>query len=249
MLARLEAEGLEPSPEADRYTLARRLYLDLTGLPPTPEEVDAFVRRHASPTAYERLVDRLLASPHYGERWARHWLDLARYADTNGYEKDGALHLALSRLGHQRLQRRHAVRSVHHRTTGRRPAARAPRIEQSHRHRLSSQHDDQQRGRHRPEEFRFEAMVDRVNTTGAVWLGLTMGCAQCHTHKYDPIPQREYYRLMAFFNNADEPKVDVPRSDIAGERGEIEEQIAMVETELPKHFPSKGIAHGMMRRR
>ena len=124
VLARLEAEGLRPSPQADRYTLIRRVYLDLIGLPPTPEEVDAFVNDD-SPDAYERLVDRLLASPHYGERWARRWLDLARYADTNGYEKDrAALDLAVSRLGHQRAQRRHAVRPVHHRATRRRHAAR-----------------------------------------------------------------------------------------------------------------------------
>ena len=112
VLAQLEAAGLKPSPEADRYALVRRLYLDLIGLPPTPEEVDAFIN-DTSPQAYENLVDRLLASPHYGERWARRWLDLARYADTNGYEKDrAAFDLAVSRLGHWRAQRRYAVRPV-----------------------------------------------------------------------------------------------------------------------------------------
>ncbi len=123
ILARLEEEGLAPSPAADRDTLIRRLSLDLVGLPPTPEEVDAFVADR-SPDAYEKLVDRLLASPHYGERWARRWLDLARYADTNGYEKDRtALDLALPRLGDRRPERRHAVRPVHHRAARRRPAA------------------------------------------------------------------------------------------------------------------------------
>ena len=110
VLARLEQEGFKPSPRADKFTLVRRVYLDLTGLPPTPEQADEFVN-DALPAAYERLVDRLLASPHYGERWARRWLDLARYADTNGYEKDRPRSIWVWRLGDQCAQRRHAVRS------------------------------------------------------------------------------------------------------------------------------------------
>ena len=127
VLAQLDQAGLAPEPEADRYRLIRRLSLDLTGLPPTIEEVDAFVHDDR-PDAYERLVDRLLASPAYGEHWARKWLDLARYADTTGYEKDSMrTDLAVSRLGDQRAQRRHAVRSIHDRATCRRPVARVPR--------------------------------------------------------------------------------------------------------------------------
>ncbi len=148
VLARLEAAGLKPSPPADKYTLVRRVYLDLIGLPPTPEEADAFVN-DKSPDAYEKLVDRLLRSPHYGERWARRWLDLARYADTNGYEKDRAAdHVALSRLGHQRAQRRFAVRPVHDPATRRRPAAEC-HAGQMNCDRISSQHDAERRRRGR----------------------------------------------------------------------------------------------------
>ena len=139
--------GLQPEPEADRHRLIRRLSLDLIGLPPTLEEVDAFVADDR-PDAYERLVDRLLASPAYGEHWARKWLDLARYADTTGYEKDThAQDLAVSRLGHQRAQRRHAVRPVHDRAARRRSAAQR-HAGPDHRHGVSSQHDAERRRRH-----------------------------------------------------------------------------------------------------
>ena len=146
VLARLEAEGLEPSPAADRATLIRRLSLDLTGLPPTPPRWSVSPGRQ--PDAYERLVDRLLASPHYGERWARLWLDLARYADTDGYERRSPLELAVPRLGDRRLQPRPALRPVHHRATRRRPPARRHH-RAADRHGLPSQHHDQHRGRHR----------------------------------------------------------------------------------------------------
>ena len=237
VLARLEAENLHPSPPANRYALARRLYLDLIGLPPTPDEVDAFVNDTA-PDAYEKLVDRLLASPHYGERWARRWLDLARYADTNGYEKDRPrIDLAVSRLGDRRPQRRHAVRPVHASSSS--PATCCPRRTLDQRiatgfHRNTMLNEE---GGIDPLEFRFYAMIDRVNTTGTVWLGLTVGCAQCHTHKFDPIPHREYYRFMAFLNNADEPAMDIPQPDIAQKRKQIEAKIAALEADLPNRFP------------
>lgn len=239
--ARLTRAGLALSPEADRYTLIRRAAFDLIGLPPTPIEADAFASDPA-PDAYERLIDRLLASPHYGERWARRWLDLARYADTNGYEKD--------RIRSMWPYRDWVIRALN---------ADLPfdqfTIEQLAGDMLPSATLDQQiaTGFHRntmineeggidPLEFRFYAMVDRVNTTATTWLGLTLGCAQCHTHKFDPITHADYYQQMAFLNNADEPTIDVPRLEIEQQRAEIERQIVMLIAELPNHFPA---AEGM----
>ena len=149
------------------------------------------------------MVDRLLASPHYGERWARPWLDLARYADSNGYEKDApADDVDVSRLGDQGAQRRHAVRPVHHRAARRRHAAEATADQRIatgfHRNTLLNQE-----GGIDVEEARWETLVDRVNTTATVWLGSTIACAQCHNHKYDPFSQRDYYRLLAFFDNVE----------------------------------------------
>jgi hypothetical protein len=236
VLARIEKAGLAAAPEADRYTLARRASLDLAGLPPTPEEADDFVN-DSSADAYERLVDRLLASPQYGERWARKWLDLARYADTNGYEKD--------RVRSMWPYRDWVIRSLN---------ADMPfdqfTVEQLAGDLLPGATLDQRiaTGFHRntmineeggidPLEFRFYSMVDRVNTTATVWLGLTLGCAQCHTHKFDPIPHADYYRQMAFLNNADEPTIDVPQPALASKRAEVERQIAELEAELPNRFP------------
>ncbi|HEX4142321.1 MAG TPA: PSD1 and planctomycete cytochrome C domain-containing protein [Pirellulales bacterium] len=235
VLARLEREGLAPAPSADKYTLVRRLYLDLIGLPPTPEEVDRFVSDTAA-DAYEQLVDRLLASPHYGERWARRWLDLARYADTNGYEKDRTRSIW--------PYRDWVIRSLN----ADMPFDRFT-VEQLAGDLLSGATLDQQiaTGFHRntmlneeggidPLEFRFYAMVDRVNTTATTWLGLTLGCAQCHTHKYDPIPHAEYYRFMALLNNTDEPQIDVPQPDVTARRQELAQQIAALEAKLPERF-------------
>ncbi len=213
VLARLESEGVEPSPEADRHTLIRRLSLDLLGLLPTPEEVDAFVN-DTSPDAYEKLVDRMLASPHFGERWARHWLDLARYADSDGFEKDSPRPYAWR-------YRNWVIEAINRdlpfdQFTVEQLAGDLlpePTIEQRvatgfHRNTLTNRE-----GGTDPEQFRVEAVVDRVNTTGSVWLGLTVACAQCHTHKYDPITQREYYSLFAFFNQADEKNIPAPLAD------------------------------------
>jgi hypothetical protein len=239
VLARLEAEGIKPSPQADRYTLVRRVYLDLIGLPPTPEEADAFVRDD-SPGAYERLVDQLLASPHYGERWGRRWLDLARYADTNGYEKDRPRSVwpyrdwVIRALNADLPFDRFTIEQI---AGDMLPGATAEQRVATGFHRNTMLNEE---GGIDPLEFRFHAMTDRVNTTGTVWLGLTVGCCQCHTHKYDPIPHREYYALMAFLNNADEPEMDVPSPDLAARRAAIEKQIAAIEADLPNRFPAGG---------
>ncbi|MBL8295671.1 MAG: DUF1549 domain-containing protein, partial [Bryobacterales bacterium] len=207
VLARLEQEKLEPSPEADKHTLARRVALDLTGLPPSPALLRSFVE-DTSAGAYERLVDTLLASPAYGERWARVWLDLARYADTQGYEKDSNRTIW--------PYRDWVIRAFNNNMP----------FDQFTAKQLAgdllpspSQDDWIATGFHRntmtnteggtdDEEFRDTAVKDRVAVTGQVWMGLTWGCAQCHTHKYDPIAHNEFYQLYAFFNqteDADKP--------------------------------------------
>ncbi|GIX04481.1 MAG: hypothetical protein KatS3mg114_0350 [Planctomycetaceae bacterium] len=236
ILAALEQRGWQPSPEADRYTLIRRLSLDLIGIPPTWEEADTFAH-DPDPLAYEKLVDRLLASPRYGERWARRWLDLARYADTNGYEKD--------RPRSMWPYRDWVIRALN---------ADLPfdqfTIEQLAGDMLPQATLEQQiaTGFHRntmineeggidPLEFRFYAMTDRVATTGTVWLGLTLGCAQCHTHKYDPIQLTEYYGLMAFLNNADELELEVPQPAIEQQRLALLTTLAQREATLPEQFP------------
>ncbi len=204
--ARLLKEGLKPSPEASRETLIRRVSLDLTGLPPTPEEVDAFLADQ-SPEAYGRVVDRLLASPHYGERMALPWLDAARYADSNGFQQDGDTH--------QWIWRDWVVKALN---------ANMPfdqfTIEQLGGDLLPDATLDQKiasafnrnhmlngEGGAIPEEQRNVILFDRVDTTATNWLGLTVACAQCHDHKFDPIKQRDYYSLMAFFNNVPESGV------------------------------------------
>ena len=167
-------------------------------MPPTPAEVDAFLA-DKSPDAYEKVVDRLLASPRYGERMALAWLDAARYADTNGYQTDGEpLHVALARLGDRRVQPQHAVRPVHHRAARRRPAARTPRSTRQIATGFNRNHRGNAEGGIIPEEYRVEYVADRVETTATVWLGLTVGCARCHDHKYDPITQKEFYQLFAY---------------------------------------------------
>ncbi len=236
ILARLEAEGLKPSPEADRYTLARRLYLDLIGLPPTPEVAEAFVH-DKSPDAYEKLVDSLLALPHYGERWTRRWLDLARYADTNGYEKDRPRSIwpyrdwVINALNADMPFDRFTIEQL---AGDLLPGATQGQKIATGFHRNTMLNEE---GGIDPLEFRFYAVVDRVAVTGTTWLGLTVGCAQCHTHKFDPIPQREYYQFMAFLNNADEPVLPVHRPDITRQRQEIEKKIAALVADLPNRFP------------
>lgn len=210
ILARLEREGLSPSPEADLETLLRRVSLDLTGLPPSPKEIDDFLADAASnrDSAYERVVDRLLASDAYGERWARVWLDLARFADTKGYEKDD-----------RRViwpYRDWVIRAFNNDTPFDRftIAQLAGDLVDNPSdddliatafHRNTMNNDE---GGTDDEEFRSAAVVDRVNTTMQTWMGVTAGCAQCHSHKYDPISHREYFGLFAFLDqtqDADRP--------------------------------------------
>jgi mono/diheme cytochrome c family protein len=200
ILARLEKEGISPSAEADRATLIRRVSLDLTGLLPSPEELAAFVADQR-PTAYEALVDRLLASPHYGERWGRHWLDQARYADSNGYTIDSERPMwpyrdwVIKALNDNMPFDQFTVEQLAGDLI---PSATKSQLVATAFHRNTLINEE---GGTDKEQFRHEAVVDRVNTTGAVWLGLTIGCCQCHTHKFDPIQHREYYELFAFFNN------------------------------------------------
>jgi hypothetical protein len=220
VLARLESEGITPSPEAERRTLIRRLYLDLLGLPPSPEAVRDFVD-DPSPRAYERLVDSLLGSPHFGERWGRHWLDLARYADSSGYQVDrprpAAYHFrdwVINSLNDDQPFDQFTIEQL---AGDRLPNATPDQIVAAGFHRMTlSNHEDGVDA----EEFDCKAKVDRVSTTGTVWLGLTLGCAECHNHKYDPITQREFYQLYSFFNNADEVEVPVVASAPEGERPE-----------------------------
>ncbi len=204
ILARLEAEGLKPSPEADRTTLIRRLSLDLIGLPPTPEEVDAFLSDN-SDDAYTKLVDRLLASPHYGERWGRHWLDAARYADTDGFEKDKTRHVwfyrdwVIDAFNRDLPYDRFIIEQI---AGDLLPGATQDQVVATGFLRNSMVNEE---GGVDPEQFRMEAMFDRVEAIGKGVLGLTIQCAQCHTHKFDPISHEEYYKLFAFLNNDDEP--------------------------------------------
>ena len=234
--ARLEKENLQPSPEADKYTLVRRVSLDLIGLPPTPEEADAFVQDTA-PDAYEKLVDRLLASPHYGERWARRWLDLARYADTNGYEKDRERTIwpyrdwVINALNTGMPFDQFTVEQI---AGDLLPKPTRDQLVATGFHRNTMLNEE---GGIDPLEFRYLAMVDRVMTTGTTWLGLTVQCAQCHTHKYDPITQREYYQFMASMDNADEPEMDLPPPDAAAQEKTRAEKLAKLLAELPGKFP------------
>ena len=200
VLAKLEAKGLDPSPRADKITLVRRAYFDLIGLPPMPEEVDAFLADQ-SPNAFEKVVNRLLASAHYGERWARHWLDLARYADSEGFKTDQTRPNAWR-------YRDYVIKSFN----SDKPYDRFVR-EQIAGDELWPDSPDARVGtafnRHYPDEHnarnlmqrRQEILHDITGTVGSVFMGLTYGCARCHDHKFDPILQADYYRLQAFFAN------------------------------------------------
>lgn len=247
ILGRLEEADLEPSPAADRRTLIRRTSLDLTGLLPTPEEVRSFMEDD-QPGAYGRLVERLLESPHYGERWGRHWLDIARYADTNGYSIDGPrsiwpyrdwvinafnINLPFDQFVIEQVAgdllpdptRDQLIATGFHRNTM-----------------------INQEGGTDFEQYRVEAVVDRVRTTGAAFLGLTLGCARCHDHKFDPISQREFYQVFAFFNNVDEiggnleeregrrrmmdPILELAEPDALAERDSVRTEMDRLEDEL-----------------
>jgi hypothetical protein len=239
VLQRLEQQGLHPSPEADRSVLIRRVTLDLTGLPPTPSEVEAFLADR-SPNAYEKVVDRLLQSPRYGEQMAVRWLDAARYADTNGYQSDGVRSMwrwrdwiidefnqnmpfdqfTLAQIAGDLLPN----------------ATRAQKIATA----FHRNHRTNAEGGIVPEEFRVEYVVDRVDTTSTVWLGLTMGCARCHDHKYDPLTQKEFYQFFAFFNNVpekgdvynfgnEEPFIKAPTAEQESKLNQIDQKVASAE--------------------
>ncbi len=210
VLSRLEAEGIDPSAEADRSTLVRRLTFDLIGLPPTPVEVAEFVA-DARPDAYERLVDRLLASPHYGERWARPWLDLCHYADTDGYLTDQPRPVAwryrqwlIDALNRDLPFDQFTIEQL---AGDLLPEATTDQLIATGflRNTLSNRE-----GGADLEEYRVEQVVDRVHMVSAAWLGLTVGCARCHDHKFEPVTQRDFFQLFAFFDSADEVNIDAP---------------------------------------
>jgi mono/diheme cytochrome c family protein len=231
ILAELEKKGIAPSPEADRVTLIRRLSLDLIGLPPTPAEVDAFVKDTA-PDAYERLVDRLLVSPHYGERWGRHWLDLARYADSNGYSIDAPRSIwkyrdwVIDALNRDMPFDRFTTEQI---AGDLLPSATLDQKIATGFHRNTQIN---QEGGIDVEQFRVESIVDRVNTTGSVWLGITIGCCQCHDHKFDPLPMRDYYSMFAFFNSVDEPTLELASPDQLKKKKELQTRITALEKKL-----------------
>jgi hypothetical protein len=234
--ARLEKEGLKPSPEADAYTLVRRVYLDLIGLPPTPAEADAFVNDKA-PDAYGKLVDSLLNSKQYGERWARRWLDLARYADTNGFEKDRPRQIwpyrdwVVKALNDDMPFDQFSIKQL---AGDMLPNATPEDIIATGFHRNTMLNEE---GGIDPNEYRFYAMVDRVGVTGTAWMGLTLNCCQCHTHKYDPILHTDYYSVMALLNNADEPTYFIPTPEIKAQQDANVVKIEQLERALPSKFP------------
>ena len=213
---RLAKEGIAPSPEAGKGTLLKRVYYDLLGLPPTAEEAAAFLSDGA-PDAYSRMVERVLASPHFGERWGRHWLDQARYADSDGYEKDSprpdawryrdwVIQAINQDVPLDRFTVEQLAGDLLENATPEQILATA-----FHRQTLTNRE-----GGVDQEQYRVEAVFDRTETTGSVWLAHTVGCARCHSHKYDQISQKEYYQLFAFFNNADESaaKVGTSKSEL-----------------------------------
>ena len=244
ILARLEKEGLKPSPETNKATLLRRLTLDLTGLPPTPSEVASFVSDN-SPGAYEKRVDQLLSSPHYGERMAMQWLDLARYADTHGYHID-----SLREMWHWRDWVINAYNNnmpfdeftIEQLAGDLLPNA---TLQQQIASGFNRNHMINFEGGAIPEEYQNEYVIDRVDTTGTVWMGMTIGCARCHDHKYDPIKQKEFYRMYAFFNTIPEKGLDgsrgnarpflmLPSSDQEKQLNDLKQKILAEEKLMPE---------------
>ncbi len=219
VLARLDREAIQPSAEADPVTLMRRASLDLTGLPPDPAQVRDFLSRHG-PQAYEKWIDHLLAQPAYGERWARVWLDQARYADSNGYSidaprsiwpwRDWVIRALNADMPFDRFTLEQLAGDLLPNSTRDQKVATGF-------HRNTQINEE---GGVDKEQFRIESVFDRVGTTGAVWMGLTLGCAQCHNHKFDPISQRDYYRMFAFFNNQDEPTLTLEPAVLAKDQPE-----------------------------
>ncbi len=248
VLAKLEKEGMAPETEATRESWLRRASLDLTGIAPTPAELDAFLK-DTSATAYEKQVDRLLASPRYGERQAQDWLDLARYADTGGYQRDEARsnwkwrdwvidaynknmpfdQFTIEQLAGDLLPN--------------------PTLDQKIATGFNRNHPTNSEAGEEEDEYRSAYVIDRVNTTSTVFMGLTLGCAQCHDHKYDPLSQRDYYSFYSFFNNVKErdsdgfggsnprPSMPVPNADQAPRLADLERKIKQVEARLDAEDP------------
>jgi hypothetical protein len=255
VLARLEKEGLKPSPEASKEMLIRRVSLALIGLPPTLEEVDAFLADH-SPDAYEKVVDRLLASPRYGERWAAPWLDLARYADTNGYEADRRRTMwkyrewVIDAFNEDMSFRDFTIQQI---AGDMLPQPSSDELVASGFNRNSMINME---GGVDPEEYYWYAQVDRVNTTATLWLGSTLGCAECHNHKFDPFTQKDYYRFLAFFagekykknENPDEgpyarePVIELPTAEQAAKSKQLHGEIADLQTVLDTPTPALAAA-------
>ncbi len=237
ILARLEQEGLQPSPPVDRYTLLRRVSLDLIGLPPTPQEVDAFIQ-DTSPNAYEKVVDRLLASPRYGEKWARMWMDMARYADSAGYGsdplrpnlwpfRDWVISAFNRNLPYDQFTIEQIAGDLLPNPTPEQKIATA-----FHRNTMTNTE-----GGTDPEEFRVAAVKDRTITTAQVWMGVTLGCAQCHSHKYDPISQKEFYKFFAYFNQTadanrgdEQPTMPLPTEEQSRKIAALKSEIAALQT-------------------
>jgi mono/diheme cytochrome c family protein len=248
LLARIEREGLQPAASADRPTLLRRVALDLTGLPPSMEEVARFTA-DARPDAYERAVDDLLARQAYGERFGAMWLDLARYGDSQGYIHDPPRTIwrwrdtVIDALNANTPYDQFTIELL---AGDQLPNATTEQIIATGFHRNTTNNTE---GGAIPEEYRHASVVDRVNTTMQVWMGTTIGCAQCHTHKYDPITQHEYYQMFAIFNgttdaNSEEPTREVPRvgldsqfaaarTELNAARAQLDEEIKLADGELP----------------
>ena len=244
VLQKLTENGLKPSPEASRETLIRRLALDLTGIPPTPEEVDAFLADKAS-NAYEKVVDRFLASPRYGERMAAQWLDFARYADSNGFQDDSSRYMSPWRdwvIGAFNRDLPFDQFTIEQLAGDLLPQATTEQIVATgfnRNHRLNGE------GGRIVEEWFAETVIDRIETTGQTWMALTLGCARCHDHKFDPVSQKEFYQLFAFFNSIEEsgvfegrnrgntmPIISVPTPEQAAQLAKIEIELKEAEARV-----------------
>ena len=232
---RLAEENLKPSPEADPATLIRRVFLDLTGLPPSPADLTDL--SDWSDKKYAALVDRLLSSKHYGERWGRWWLDQARYADSNGYSIDAPRQIwkfrdwVIDSLNKDMPFDQFTIEQL---AGDLLPKATESQMIATGFHRNTQIN---QEGGIDKEQFRIDSVFDRVATTGSVWLGLTIGCAQCHDHKFDPIAHKEYYQMFAFLNNQDEPEMKVfdPKTDVKGLTEEFKEVEAKIKAYMKEH--------------
>ncbi len=236
MLSKLEREQLAPSPRVDRVTWLRRLSLDVIGLPPTIDEVDAFVADNSN-AAYAKQIQRLLKSPHYGERWGRIWLDAARYADSDGYEKDKPREMwfyrdwVIDALNHDTPYDEFIIKQI----AGDLLPQRTQEDQVATGFLRNSMVNEE--GGADPEQFRMEGMFDRMDAIGKSVLGLTVQCAQCHSHKYDPLTQQAYYRMFAFLNNTHDAIVPVYTADEQRRRTEILDEIAAIEADLKESCP------------